>query len=603
MNSRTEAGNGAAKEKSDPMLTHFIDEWSRGVLVGEQMTSLMDHEFKAALSRAFSGMSPIEISLAYLDWLSHLAISPGKQLQLSQSLLLKAMKLGFYGVSALFSQAAQAPAPKLEKRMSSEYWQHWPFNMMAQAHQLAKDWWDEAGSGVAGVSHGHQELVKFITGQILDLLSPANFPLTNPDVIKATIDQKGLNLAKGLKHFAQDSARKITKSPPPRPEQFQVGKDVALTPGKVVFRNELIELIQYSPVAEKVGAEPVLFCPAWIMKFYILDLSPKNSMVKYLVEQGKTVFMISWKNPAAKDRDLGFEDYLEKGLLAAVDAVEKIVPGRKINAVGYCIGGTLLLVGAAKMARDDDNRLNSVSLFAAQGDFSEAGEVLRFISASQLEFVDKYMWKEGFLSSGSMGGTFGSLRASDLIYGGAVDRYLLGNDQVPNDLMAWNADGTRMPYRMHTEYLHKLFLNNELAQNKFVVGGKPVSLQDIRAPIFALGTETDHVAPWQSVFKLHGLTQAELTFLLTSGGHNAGVISGAVHPYRRFRMHTRQPGDKYLDPDTWMETIAVNPGSWWPAWNHWLGERTSQYVKPPRMGAPNKGLKPIQDAPGQYVFG
>lgn len=585
------------------MLTHFIDEWSQGINVDEPLTSRMDHEFKAALSRLFSGMSPIEMSLAYLDWLSHLAISPGKQLQLAQSLVRKAMKLGFYGVGALFAQAAQAPASKLEKRMSSERWQRWPFNLMAQAHQLTKDWWDEAGSGVAGVSHSHQELVKFITGQVLDLMSPANFPLTNPDVIRATIDQKGLNLAKGLKHFVQDAARKMTQSPPPRSEQFRVGKEVAITPGKVVFRNELIELIQYSPVTEKVGAEPVLICPAWIMKFYILDLSPKNSMVKYLVEQGKTVFMISWKNPTAEDRELGFEDYLTKGLFAAVDAVEKIVPKRKINAVGYCIGGTLLLVGAAKMARDDDARLQSISLFAAQGDFSEAGEVLRFISASQLEFVDKYMWKEGFLSSGSMGGTFGSLRASDLIYGSAVDRYLLGNDQVPNDLMAWNADGTRMPYRMHTEYLHKLFLNNELAQNKFVVGGKPVSLQDIRAPIFALGTETDHVAPWQSVFKLHGLTQNEMTFLLTSGGHNAGVISGAVHPYRRFRMHTRHPGDKYLDPDTWMEAVAVNPNSWWPAWNDWLDERMSRSVKPPRMGMSNRGREPLGDAPGTYVFG
>jgi len=325
--------------------------------------------------------------------------------------------------------------------------------------------------------------------------------------------------------------------------------------------------------------------------------------VKYLVEQGKTVFMISWKNPVSKDRDVGFEDYLEKGLFAAMDSVEKIVPKRKINAVGYCIGGTLLLVGAATMARDGDDRLNTVSLFAAQGDFSEAGEMLRFISASQLEFVDKYMWKKGLLSSDNMGGTFGALRASDLIYGSAVDRYLMGNELVPSELMAWNADGTRMPYRMHTDYLHKLFLHNELAQNEFVVGDRPVALQDISVPMFVLGTETDHVAPWKSVFKLHRLTQDELTFLLTSGGHNAGVISGAVHPYRRYRMHTRYPGDKFIDPDTWMETVEVSPNSWWPAWSAWLDDRMSRTVKPPRMGAPAKGCKPIEDAPGKYVFG
>jgi polyhydroxyalkanoate synthase len=599
----TSAPSGAEAIDARDRLTRLIDYWSDGAVLDQATTTLMDNEFKSMLARTFNGMSPIEISLAYLDWLAHLAISPGRQLQLAQDFVLKAMKLGLYNIGALFRQDLAGPASKLDRRVTGENWQKWPFNVLAQAHQTASEWLAETGRDVAGVSESHQELVNFMTGQMLDLLSPANYPLTNPDVIRATVEQKGVNLAKGLRFFMQDTARKITGSPPARPAGFQVGKDVGITPGKVVYRNELMELIQYSPVTEKVGAEPVLFCPAWIMKYYILDLSPKNSMVKYLVEQGKTVFMISWKNPGEKDRDVGFEDYLEQGLLAAVDTVERIVPKRKIHAVGYCIGGTLLLVGAALMAREGDDRLQTVSLFAAQGDFSEAGEVLRFISASQLEFVDKYMWKKGFLSSENMGGTFGSLRASDLIYGSAVERYLLGKDPPPSDLMAWNADGTRMPYRMHTDYLHKLFLRNELAQNEFVVGGRPVALQDISVPMFVLGTETDHVAPWKSVYKLHRLTQDELTFLLTSGGHNAGVISGAVHPYRRYRMHTRHPGDKYVDPDTWMATVEVNPNSWWPAWNAWLDQRMSGTVKPPRMGAPNKGRKPIGDAPGRYVFG
>ena len=584
-------------------MNNFIDDWNAQAARDDDLVLRLDHEFKAALSKFFNGMSPIEISIAYLDWLSHLAISPGKQLQLVRSLALKLFRLGFYNAAILLRQSADGPASKLERRVSSEHWQRWPFNVMAQAHQSARDWWDEAIRDTPGVSNGHQELVRFMTNQVLDLMSPANYLLTNPDVHRATIEQKGLNLAKGLKHFLQDTANKVAKTPLPRSEQFQVGKDVGVTPGKVVFRNELMELIQYSPVTEKVGAEPVLFCPAWIMKFYILDLSPKNSMVRYLVEQGKTVFMISWKNPTAADRDIGFEDYLTKGMLAAVDAVEKIVPGRGINAVGYCIGGTLLLVGAAAMARDGDDRLQSISLFAAQGDFSEAGEVLRFISDSQLEFVDKFMWKKGFLSSENMGGTFGALRASDMVWGSAVDRYLMGQEMEFNDLMAWNADGTRMPYRMHTEYLHRLFLHNELARNKFLVGGSPVSLLDIRVPIFALGTETDHVAPWPSVYKIHELTRTELTFLLTSGGHNAGVISGAIHPYRRYRIHTHFPDDKYVDPDTWFETVPVNQNSWWPAWNDWLDQQMSGTAKPPRMGAPRKGCKPIEDAPGKYVFG
>jgi polyhydroxyalkanoate synthase len=482
-------------------------------------------------------------------------------------------------------------------------WQRWPFNLLAQAHQVGKDWWQEATSGVAGVSASHQALVRFVAEQVLDLMSPANYPLTNPDVLEETVKRRGANLATGAQYFVQDSIRKMAGRPPPRSDAFEVGRDVAVTPGKVVFRNELMELIQYKPATEKVGAEPVLMCPAWIMKYYILDLSPKNSMVRYLVEQGKTVFMISWRNPGPEDREIGFEDYVTRGLFAALDTVGKIVPRRKINAVGYCIGGTLMLVGAATLARDGDERLNSLSLFTSQGEFSEAGEVLRFISDSQLEFVDKYMWKQGVLGSENMGGTFAALRASDLIHGSAVERYLMGKDPAPIDLMAWNADGTRMPYRMHTEYLHKLYLHNELARNKFIVGDKPVSLQDIRVPIFNLGTETDHVAPWKSVYKLRGLTRTEVTFLLTSGGHNAGVICGAVHPRRRYRMHTQHADDRFIDPDTWLDTVEVRQGSWWPAWNDWLDQQMSATVKPPRMGAPGKGCKPIEDAPGTYVFG
>ena len=563
----------------------------------------LDHQFKGALAEACNGMSPIEIALAYLDWLNHLAISPGKQLQLARSLLMKTVQLGLYGVGAALNPSIPGPASQLERRVSGENWKRWPFNVMAQAHQVGKDWLQEATHGVSGVSDSHLALVRFIAEQALDLLSPANFPVTNPDVIEETIRRRGGNLGAGAKNLLQDAARKLSGRPPPRPDRFRVGREVAVTPGKVVFRNELIELIQYAPVTEKVGAEPVLLCPAWIMKYYILDLSPKNSLVRYLVEQGKTVFMISWKNPGPNDREIGFEDYLTKGLFAALDAVRTIVPRRRINAVGYCIGGTLMLIGAATLAREGDDRLKSLSLFASQGDFSEAGEVLRFISDSQLEFVDQYMWKKGVLGSENMGGTFAALRVSDLVYGSAVDRYLMGNDHVPNDLMAWNADGTRMPYRMHTEYLHKLYLRNELARNCFVVGDKPVSLLDIRVPIFNLGTETDHVAPWTSVYKLRGLTRTEVTFLLTSGGHNAGVISGPEHPRRRYRMLTQSADDRFIDPGSWFDSVEVTKGSWWPAWNDWLDRQMTSRVNPPRMGAPRKGCKPIEDAPGSYVFG
>jgi polyhydroxyalkanoate synthase len=569
----------------------------------ESQTSQMDREFRTILAQVSNGMSPVEMGLATLDWLSHLAISPGRRLQLAQSFMSKLGQLGIYSVESLFRESAQGPATAIERRMSGEAWQKWPFKVFAQTHQTSKDWWKEATIGIEGVRSENEILVHAVADQILDMLSPANSPLTNPEVLQATRKEKGLNLARGLRSFVEDQVRKVAANGVAENDAYKVGENLATTPGKVVYQNSLMELIQYQPVTEQVGAEPVLICPAWIMKYYILDLSPHNSLVKYLTGQGKTVFIISWKNPEKEDKHVSFEDYVKLGVMDAVDAVSAICPRQKIHGVGYCIGGTLLSIAAAGMARDDDNRLQSISLFAAQTDFSEAGEITRFISPSQLSFLEKLMWKRGYLGSEKMGGAFSALRSSDLVYAGIVDRYFLGNKAPLNDLMSWNADGTRMPYQMHTEYLEQLYLHNQLAQNKFKLGERTIAISDIRVPLFVLGTETDHVAPWQSVFKIHQLTSSDLTFALTSGGHNAGVISGPEHPRRRYRMHTRQAGDRYTDPDTWMENMEVLPGSWWPAWDKWLDGHMSKQVAPPAMGAAKKGYKVLGDAPGKYVYG
>ncbi len=600
--SASQSDSGRSKQ-SQSLLSVLVDRLEKIDIVDTGTTDRIDREFKANLARACRGMSPLEIAGAYFDWISHLAISPGKQLELAQSFIRKSVSLGLYGARSLLDPALKGPASRLERRVSSENWKRWPFNVVAQAHQLSKDWWNEATSGVSGVSDSRQALVNFMAQQVLDTLSPANYLVTNPDVIKTTIDERGRNLGRGIRNLVKDQYGKLTNGDSPSIGEFKVGENLGITEGKVVFQNELIEMIQYTPKTETVGAQPVLIVPAWIMKYYILDLSPKNSMTKYLVEQGKTVFMMSWKNPDKDDRDVGFEDYLLKGLMAALDAVSAICPKRKINAVGYCIGGTLLSIGAAAMARDGDDRLNSVTLFAAQTDFSEAGEITRFVSPSQLEFLDKLMWREGLLRSSNMGGAFSALRVSDLVYGSSVDRYLRGNEPAKIDLMAWNADGTRMSYRMHTEYLHKLFLDNEFARNKFRVGGDVVSMSDVRAPMFVLGTETDHVAPWKSVYKINDIARTDITFALTSGGHNAGVVSGPRHPRRRYRMQTRQVGDRYVDPDRWINENEAHEGSWWPAWNDWLDQQMSSQIKPPRMGAARKGFKVLRDAPGKYVFG
>lgn len=573
-------------------------------VVDQNQAAIMDREFRTLLAQMTKGMSPLELSLATLDWISHLAISPGKRLQLTQSFFSKLGKLGVYGLQSLVRKDTTGPASALERRLSSDDWGRWPFNVLAQAHQVSKDWVREATVGVEGVRSEHEAMVYATAEQILDMLSPANYPLTNPEVLRATWKERGRNLGRGLKQFVRDQTGDVlNKGLPENVAAFTVGENLAVTPGKVVFQNDLIELIQYRPKTEKVGAEPVLLTPAWIMKYYILDLSPKNSLVKYLIEQGKTVFIISWKNPDEDDKFVSFEDYLTLGIMAAIDSVSAICPKRKIHAVGYCIGGTLLSVAAAAMARDGDDRLQTVSLFAAQTDFSEAGEIRRFISPSQLSFLEKLMWKRGYLGSENMGGAFSSLRSSDLIYAGIVDRYFLGKPTTMNDLMSWNADGTRMPYQMHREYLEWLYLNNDFANNRLEIGGAVVSMSDVKVPMFVLGTETDHVAPWKSVFKVMGLTNNEATFALTSGGHNAGVISGPQHPRRRYRMQTRSVGDNYTDPDTWMETTSVEQGSWWPAWDAWVDAHTSGEVAPPAMGAARKGLKPLRDAPGEYVFG
>ena len=563
----------------------------------------LDKKFQESLADKTSGLSPIEYSLAWIDWASHLAISPGARTLMLKELADKISHTARFSVQSIWNKDVQGPAQKVERRMNGDAWQKWPFKVFAEGHQSLKEWWYDAAMRVEGVRPEHKIQVHALFDQLLDVMSPANTPFTNPEVLQAIKEEKGRNLLRGLKHFVMDKKRDLLKNEQEQKTQFKVGENIGITPGKVVFRNDLIELLQYSPATEKVGAEPVLICPAWIMKYYILDLSPHNSLVKYLVEQGKTVFIISWKNPTEDDRDTGFEDYIHQGLMAAINRVSEICPNQKINAVGYCIGGTLLSVVAALMAHVDDDRLNSITLLAAQTDFSEAGEILRFISPSQLFFLDKLMSSKGYLPSENMGGAFSSLRSSDLIFGAMVDRYFMGKESSPNDLMSWNADGTNMPHRMHAEYLTQLYLENRLSTNKFKVNDQVVSLADIRAPLFVVGTETDHVAPWQSVYKLHGLTHGELTFLLTNGGHNAGIVSGPEHPRRRYRMAIREPDDKYCAPEDWWEKTAINQGSWWPAWNTWLDQQITNQKTPPVMGGKGKARQILGEAPGEYVYG
>ena len=564
----------------------------------------IDRSIRAALGRATGSLSVGSALLAAADWGINLLVSPGKQMELGLLALDYAGQLARYDIECMLAGPGETrrhvKPPARDRRFEASEWLHWPFNVLHQSFLLYEQWWDAATHGVLGVERKHEDLVSFAARQWLDLASPSNMLMTNPVALHRTLMEGGANLARGAQNFVTDVQRLAAGMPPPGAEKFVVGRNVAVTPGKVVLKNRLIELIQYSPTTPQVCLEPVLLVPAWIMKYYILDLSPENSLVKYLVDQGHTVFCISWKNPTAEERDLGMDDYLNLGLAAAIDAVRKIVPERKVHALGYCLGGTLLALGAAAMARDGDDRLASLSLLAAQTEFSEPGELGLFIDESQVSLLDAQMRQTGYLTGSQMGGAFQLMRSNDLLWSRVVNHYLLGESDQVNDLMAWNADATRLPARMHSEYLRQLFLHDDLAENRYRVGGRPVSLSDIKVPVFLLGTVTDHVAPWRSVYKLHYLTGSEVAFALTSGGHNAGIVNPPGQTRRHYQLLQSAAGAPRLDPDRWLAEAPDNPGSWWPAWHEWLHARSGAPGKPPRNGLP--GERPAGDAPGRYVL-
>lgn len=571
---------------------------------GHYTAQAIDHAFKANLARLTLGISPAGLATSYFNWLGHLALSPGKHMELVEKAARKAARLAIHaGTAGMNAEAAPCiePLPQ-DRRFSGEAWRQWPFNMISQSFLLTQQWWHNATTEVDGLSKEDEHAVSFMARQMLDRYAPSNMLLTNPEALKATAAQGGANLMRGAMHMADDWQRAIAGKKLAGADAFQVGRDVGVTPGKVIYRNHLIELIQYEPTTRQVYREPVLITPAWIMKYYILDLSPHNSLVKYLVEQGHTVFMISWRNPTSEDRDLGMEDYRHRGVMDALDVVSTIVPDTKIHAVGYCLGGTLLSIAAAAMARDGDDRLQTITTFATQVDFTEAGELMLFIRESEVAYLENMMWDQGVLDGYQMAGAFQMLRTNDLVWSRMVHDYMLGERQEMNDLMAWNADLTRMPYRMHSEYLRRLFLNNDLASGRFTVGDRPINLADIRAPIFAVGTVKDHVAPWRSVHKITFHPATDVTFLLTSGGHNAGIVSEPGHPRRNYQVATKKAGETYIDPDTWMAETPHKDGSWWPEWQAWLAGQSTESAALPEMGAPDKGYAPLCEAPGTYVL-
>ncbi|MES2350674.1 MAG: alpha/beta fold hydrolase [Pseudomonadota bacterium] len=554
----------------------------------------LDLYLQSQLARLTGGVSPIAMSLAFQDWLQHLLVSPGK-----------CSELAACAAGMLAGAGGQDELGK-DKRFADAAWRLWPFSQYAQRFMQVEEFWRQATSDVCGVAPHHAEVVAFTVRQLTDMCSPSNFLWTNPEVLRAAWDSGGRSLADGALNWRKDLCRKLAPPdmavPEPVGASYVPGDDVAVTPGEVVFRNELIELIQYAPQTATVYREPVLIVPSWIMKYYILDLSPHNSLVRYLVQQGHTVLMISWRNPDAGDRDLGMEDYLRRGLLAALEQADRLCGGAPVHAAGYCLGGTLLAIAAAVLDAGEleaRGKLASLTLLAAQTDFHEPGELGLFIDDSELAFLDALMWDQGYLDGDQMAASFQLLHARDLVWSRMMREYLLGERSAPNDLMAWNADATRLPFRMHSEYLRRLFLHNDLAEGRYQVAGKPVALADIRTPMFVLGTERDHVSPWRSVYKIHLLCNAPIDFVLASGGHNAGIVSEPGHANRSYYSHPANVAPiGYTSPEQWLEQAEHTEGSWWPHWQQWLARHSDrQRVAPPAMGL-GRTLGP---APGRFV--
>jgi polyhydroxyalkanoate synthase len=559
----------------------------------------LDRLTRAMTARFTNGVSPHAQYAAWFDWISHLSRALGRQLELWLQAVRAATRLGYF-VSRSASGLGSPPyVPAVsDRRFDDPAWNSLPYVLWQQAFLAQEEWWRSATREVRGMAPRNAARVGFMALQILDMVSPSNISWLNPIIVDRTAREAGANLVRGAINFSVDVAHLFSMDRANLADGLRIGTDIAATPGEVIFRNDLMELIQYRPATDGIIAEPILIIPAWIMKYYVLDLRRQNSLVSYLVERGFTVFMISWRNLTAADRDISFDDYRTSGVLAALDTVNTVVPGRKVHACGYCLGGTLLAISAATMARNGDERLASITLLAAQTDFSEAGELMLFVDASQVAFLEDMMWDQGVLDTKQMARAFTALRSNDLVWSKMAREYLLGERDEMTDLMAWNADQTRMPYRMHSQYLRGLFLENRLTAGRYAVEGAVIALKDIHEPMFAVGTETDHIAPWRSVYKLHLFTDNELTFVVTSGGHNAGVVSEPGHHGRRYHVARRQPSDRYVDADTWLTRAKQVDGSWWPEWASWLESHSSrERMLPSAM----HGLVSLCPAPGLYV--
>nr|WP_207537283.1 class I poly(R)-hydroxyalkanoic acid synthase [Sabulicella rubraurantiaca] len=558
-------------------------------------------DFLKRQSEETASPDPFNIGSAFMEMTTRLMANPARLMQ---------AQIGFWqDYLTLWNSTARrmlgeqvAPVisePKGDRRFKDDAWrENEVFDFIRQSYLLSARYFVNTVQGAEGLDPKTAQKVDFYTRQFVDAMSPANFLLTNPEVLRRTAETGGANLLKGLSNLLADLERgkgrlriRMTDD-----TKFKVGENIAVTPGKVVFETPLMQLIQYTPTTEKVLKRPLLILPPWINKFYILDLRPKNSLIRWAVEQGHTVFVCSWVNPDEALAEKGFDDYMTEGVLAALDAIEKATGEREINAIGYCLGGTLLATTLAHMAAKNDDRIKSATYFVTMTDFEEAGELGVFIDEEQLKSLEDKMQKRGFLEGAEMATTFNMLRANDLIWSFVVNNYLLGQDPFPFDLLYWNDDSTRMPARMHSFYLRRMYQQNDLVKpGEIELLGTKIDLRRIKVPSYMISTREDHIAPWKSTYRGTQIYGGPIRFVLAASGHIAGVVNPPDSGKYSHWVNEQLPPS----PDDWLAGATEMAGSWWPDWQRWVTALDSERV-PARV--PGSGALPaIEDAPGRYV--
>jgi polyhydroxyalkanoate synthase subunit PhaC len=544
---------------------------------------------------------PLNIGSAFLEMTARMMTNPARVMKAQLGFWQDYMTLWQNTAKRMMGMPSQRviDAPASDRRFKDEAWQeNEVFDFIKQSYLLSARFVQDAVRQVDGMDPKTAQKVDFYARQFIDAMSPSNFLLTNPEVLRKTAETGGENLLKGLSNLLSDLERgkgqlriKMTDM-----DAFRLGQNIAVSPGKVIYQNDLMQLIQYSPATEQVLKRPLLIAPPWINKFYILDLRPRNSLVRWAVSQGHTVFMISWVNPDSRLAEKGFEDYMTEGYLAALDAIEQATGEREVNAIGYCLGGTLLGSTLAWMAAKGDDRIKSATFFVSMLDFAEAGELGVFIDEEQLTSLEEKMNRRGYLEGSEMATTFNMLRANDLIWSFVVNNYLLGNDPFPFDLLYWNADSTRMPARMHSFYLRKMYQENLLKDPGGIeLGGVPIDLRKIKTPAYFLSTREDHIAPWKSTYQGTQLLSGPNRFVLAASGHIAGVVNPPESGKYSHWINTDLPPD----PEDWFRGATEIAGSWWPDWHRWVSALAPEMV-PARVPGDGK-LAVIEDAPGNYV--